>query len=443
MTATAPEPAATGRLTRVTLVGPRQRIDLVLPSEEPVGVLLPELVAMAGHRPAEDPRAYQVSLLGGQVLEPSANLRGAGVTDGTLLRLDPLTDAPPAPIVHDVSDEVADDLSQRSGRWGPGPRRWTATGTVTAAAAMAAVLACAVLPAVLLVVIGAVVLVAATVAGALGVRAIGVALVLAGAAIGLVALGFWPMGWPAHGALWTLAIALAGLALGIAADQVRAGVLAAATVLGLLGVWTAMFAFGVSVDRAAAVLAVVSVGMLGLLPRLAMMASGLTKLDDRESSDEPVARVTALSTVDTAHRGLALASVAVAVSGALAGWLLAQAGSAWTVTMACLVVVALLLRFRAFPLTAEVVSMVAAALVVAAGLIEYWVRVAPRLWWAGVACAVVIAVLGLVALGYDAPPHVRARARQVADRAEGVAVVALVPVAVGVFDVYTKLLHTF
>jgi type VII secretion integral membrane protein EccD len=443
MTAAASQPAATGRLTRVTMVGPRQRVDLVLPSEEPVGVLLPELVAMMGRSPADDPRAYQISLLGGRVLEPNANLRGAGVTDGTLLRLDPLTDAPPAPIVHDVSDEVADDLSRRRGRWGDRPRRWTATATVTAAAAMAAGLAGGVIPAVLLVVTGAVMLVAATVIGVLGARAIGVALVLAGAATDLVALGFWPMGWPAHAALWTLTIALAGLALGIAAGQLRAGVLAAGTVLGLLGLWTLLFALGLSVGRVSAVMAVVSVGMLGLLPRLAMMTSGLTRLDDRQSNDEPVPRAAAMSIVDAAHRGLALASVPVAVSGALAGWSLAQAGSAWTVAMACLVGIALLLRFRAFPLTAEVVSMVAAALVVTAGLIEYWMRAAPALWWAGVACALVVAVLGLVALGYDAPPHVRARARQIADRAEGLAVVALVPVAVGVFDVYTKLLHTF
>lgn len=443
MTAAVPPPAATGRLTRVTLAGPRHRIDLVLPSEEPVGVLLPELVAMVGYAPTGDPRAYQVSLVDGRVLEPSASLRGAGVQDGTLLRLDPLTDAPPAAIVHDVSDEVADDLSRRRGRWGAGSRRWTATAAVAGAATVAAVLAAGALRAELVVAVGAVVLVVATVAAALGARVAGVALVLAGAAIGLVGLGFWAVAWPVHAALWTLTIGVAGLSLGIATGRPRAGVLGAATLLGLLGLWALLFALGLSVGRASAVMAVVTVGLLGLLPRLAMTASGLTTLDDRRSNDESVTRVAALSTVDAAHRGLALASVAAAASGALAGWLLAQAGSVWTVTMACLVGVALLLRFRAFPLTAEVVSMVAGALVVVAGLIEYWVRVAPQLWWAGVVCALVVAAAGLVVLGYDAPPHVRARARQIADRAEGVAVVALVPVAVGVFDVYTKLLHTF
>jgi hypothetical protein len=40
-------------------------------------------------------------------------------------------------------------------------------------------------------------------------------------------------------------------------------------------------------------------------------------------------------------------------------------------------------------------------------------------------------------------PHVRARARQLADRLEGLVVVAAVPVAVGVFGVYERLLDTF
>ena len=91
--------APTGRLTRVTLVGPRRRADLVLPSDEPLGALLPEIVAMLGMGPPGQPRGYQLSMLGGRVLEPTANLRGAGVTDGALLWVDPLTEAPSAAIV--------------------------------------------------------------------------------------------------------------------------------------------------------------------------------------------------------------------------------------------------------------------------------------------------------------------------------------------------------
>jgi hypothetical protein len=50
---------ATGRLARVTLLAPRCRADLVLPAEEPVGVLLPEILTLVGLGPAGSPRGYQ------------------------------------------------------------------------------------------------------------------------------------------------------------------------------------------------------------------------------------------------------------------------------------------------------------------------------------------------------------------------------------------------
>jgi hypothetical protein len=54
-----------------------------------------------------------------------------------------------------------------------------------------------------------------------------------------------------------------------------------------------------------------------------------------------------------------------------------------------------------------------------------------------------VAAVGLVVLGYQPPPHVQARARQLADRLEGFAVVALMPVALGASGVFATLLDTF
>ena len=39
---------AAARYSRVTLVGARRRIDLVVPSTEPVGTLLPDLLRLVG-----------------------------------------------------------------------------------------------------------------------------------------------------------------------------------------------------------------------------------------------------------------------------------------------------------------------------------------------------------------------------------------------------------
>lgn len=436
-------PAATGRLTRVTLVGPHRRADLVLPSDEPVGMLLPEIVAMIGSGPAVAPRAYQLSMLDGRVLEPVATLRGAGVTDGTLIRVHPVTEAPPAPIVHDVSDEIADDLADRPGRWRGVARRWTATATVVAAAALAASLAAPHLNPVVLVSAGAVLLAAGTAVAVLGNPRPGVAVLLGGAATALVAVPWVTSDWAGRGALWALGAGFTVLATGLATGNNRAGLFGAGSVVVLLAGWIAMAVGGLPAARTAAIMAVVSVAALGLLPRLAMMASGLTRLDDRQADEEAVTRVAAESAVDAAHRGLALACIATAVSGAVAGWLLAAGGTGWTFTLACLVALALLLRLRAYPLTVEVACLVAAALVVAAGLVHRWVEAEPGLWWAGTAVAGAVAAAALVVLGYEPRPHTRARARQLADRLEGLAVVALVPVAVGVFGVYSRLLDTF
>ena len=435
--------APTGRLTRVTLVGPRRHADLVLPSDEPLGALLPEIVAMVGMGPAGQPRGYQLSMLGGRVLEPTANLRGAGVTDGAQLWVDPLTEAPPAAIVHDVSDEVSDDLGRRRGRWGDEPRRWTATATVAAAALLAALLAGPALPVVALAVAGGVLLVAGTTVAMLGTVAPGVAVLLAGATVLLTTVPAWTASGPGRAALAVLGVALTILALGLATTNRRAGLFGAGVLLVLLGAWTGFLGFGLPAERTAAVMGIVSVALLGLLPRLAMIASGLTTLDDRQTDELPVTRVAADAAVDAAHRALALACVAIALSGAVAGWLLARAGGGWGLALACLVGVALFLRLRAYPLTVEVVALVASGLAVATGLVTRWVQAEPDLWWGGAAVALAVAALGVVVLGYRPPAYTRARARQLADRLEAIAVVALVPVAVGVFDVYARLLDTF
>ncbi|MPZ64139.1 MAG: type VII secretion integral membrane protein EccD [Pseudonocardiaceae bacterium] len=436
-------PAATGRLTRVTLVGPHRRADLVLPSDEPIGMLLPEIIAMVGSGPAVAPRAYQLSMLDGRVIEPAASLRSAGVTDGTLIRVDPVTEAPPAPIVLDVSDEIADDLTARRGRWSAVARRWTATAAVAVAALLAALLATPYLDPAALIGAGAVLLAAGTAVAMLGSPQPGLAVLLGGAAMALTAVPWAISEWWGRGALWAFGAGLTMLAAGLATGNHRAGMFGAGTVLVLLVGWVALAAAGLTAARTAAIMAVVSVAALGLLPRLAMLASGLTSLEDRQADDEPVTRIAAESAVDAAHRGLALGCVAAAVSGAVAGWLLAAGGTGWTVTLACLLGLALLLRLRAYPLTIEVACLVAAALVVVAGLVYRWMQAEPDLWLGGVAVAGAVAVVGLVVLGYEPPPHTRARARQLADRLEGLAVIGLIPVAVGVFGVYSRLLDTF
>ena len=443
MTAPGPHAPRSGRLSRVTLAGTRRRLDLVLPSDEPIGVLLPEIVTMVGYPVTGDARGYQLSTVDSRVLDAATTLGAADIPDGAVLRVDPLVEAPPAAIVHDVSDEVADDLARRPGRWGPAARTWTATVVCATAAAFAAVLAVPPLTAVAVVTAGVLIAFAGLVAGLLGRTEIGVAVLLSGTAVAGSAVPEWTSLWPHRWGWWLLAAGLLLIALGSITGNRRAGVFGGTAVLLMLAGWAGPLLAGVPADRVAAVLVIVSVGGLGLLPRMAMVVSGLTRLDDLRNSDEAVRRSSVEAAVDAAHRGLVLSVLAVAVSATVAGVVLARAGTGWTSVLAALAAVALLLRTRAFPLAVEMLALIAGSLTVGAQLLLTWSWSAPGQWWQPVVVSVVVAAAGLVTLAYRPAPHVRARLRRDADRWEGLAVVALIPVAVGVFDVYPRLLDSF
>jgi hypothetical protein len=190
-------------------------------------------------------------------------------------------------------------------------------------------------------------------------------------------------------------------------------------------------------------MAVVSVVLLGLLPRFALMASGLTGLDDRRSSGVSVSRHEVANALAATHRGLVLATVVTAASAAAGGWLLTAAHepTVWTVALASLTAVVLLSRARAFPLVAEVVAAFAAAAVLVVRLAVLWLD------HAGGGGALVLlgaaALLPLLVLAIEPPEHIRVRLRRFADLIESLGVIGLFPLAVGVFGIYGQLLNKF
>ncbi|HEV3505381.1 MAG TPA: type VII secretion integral membrane protein EccD, partial [Actinomycetes bacterium] len=194
-------------------------------------------------------------------------------------------------------------------------------------------------------------------------------------------------------------------------------------------------------ERLAATMAVASIVLLGLLPRVALTASGLTALDDRRAAAGEVARQDAVAAMAAAHRSLSVATVATAASSALAGVLLAAAPSRWTVTLALALVVVLASRARVYPLVAEVAALFAAAGAVVAALLALWLDRAGAA--TPVAALLALLAAALVVLAVEFPEHVRARFRRLADRLEAVAVLAAIPLAIGVFGTYAQLLDTF
>ncbi|MBO0917498.1 type VII secretion integral membrane protein EccD [Streptomyces laculatispora] len=440
-------------MSRVTLVGERRRADIVLPSDTPVGQLLPDLLQLLDDRAASRPLTRQLLTADGSALPHDSTLASAGIGDGAVLRLVRTHAAPPAPVVHDVTDQVADNLDMQAWRWRPAARRAAAGATTVAFAVIAALLARSEFPLTALAGALAAVTVVLLVAGALvarlgrGNRGLATALLLASSVLGILTA------WTAADAYnWSGALRLAAVAgavtlslalLGFFSPLGRGGLIGAMATASLTVVWEAIAAVTSDVARLGAVMAVVSVVLLGLLPRIALMASGLTALDDRRSGGVSVSRHDVGNALAATHRGLALATLATSVSAAAAGWLLTLAGrpTVWTVLLPSLVAVVLLSRARAFPLVAEVVALFAAAAVLVVRLVMLWMDHAGGAGPIAVLCAA--ALLPLLALAVEPPEHVRVRLRRTADLVESIGVVGLFPLTVGVFGMYGQLLNKF
>ncbi|MEU7331879.1 type VII secretion integral membrane protein EccD [Streptomyces parvus] len=441
-------------LSRVTLVGERRRADIVLPSDTPIGQLLPDILQLLDDRAASRPLTRQLIASDGSALPHDSTLASAGVSDGAVLRLVRTHAAPPAPVVHDVTDQVADHLDLQAWRWRPAARRVSAGASTVAFSVIAALLARREVPlgtlAVALTVVTAVLLVGGALFARIGPGNRGPATALLFVSGGLGILTAWTAAdayaWsgPARLAAVATAVALALLLLGFFSPLGRGGLIGAGATAVVAAVWEAVAAVESDPARLGAVMAVFSVVLLGMLPRLALMASGLTALDDRRSGGVSVSRHDVADTLAATHRGLALATMVTAVSATAAGWLLTLAArpTVWTVLLPSLVAVVLLSRARAFPLVAEVVALFSAAAVLLVRLVMLWMDQASG----GTGPVVVLgvaALLPLLVLSVEPPEHVRVRLRRTADLVESIGMVGLFPLAIGVFGVYGQLLDKF
>jgi type VII secretion integral membrane protein EccD len=438
--------------SRVTLVSERRRVDTVFPSDEPIGRLMPDMLRLVGDAMEAPPRLRQLITADGDVLPSEQSLQAANVPDGAVLSLVRAEDAPPAPVVHDITEEVADDIELRGWPWGPHARRWTATAATVALMLYAGLLAVAVVePAAAVSLLAAAAVALSGIGGLLGHRGrepVGTALTLGGGALGLVAC--WVAADLYDWASWVrwigvIAVLAATVAfLGVTSSLGRGGITGGGLIFVLGLAWAAGGALGLTPPRLAAVLSVASVLCLGLLPRLALTASGLSALDDRRTTGTPVSRHDVDVALAATHRGLVIATVAAALSAGVAGWLLAQTPNRWTAPLAVLTALILASRGRMFPLVWQVAPLQAAALAALLALLGTWARTgmlgAPI---APLAVAAGMAAFPLAVLALDPPEHVRVRLRRITDRVEATAVIALIPVAIGVFGTYGRLLHVF
>ncbi|MGW0731720.1 type VII secretion integral membrane protein EccD [Streptomyces sp. NPDC002851] len=442
-------------LSRVTLVGERRRVDLVLPSDEPVGRLIPEVLRLLDDRVGERPALRHLVAADGAVLPQDGTLESAGVADGAVLRLVRAQDAPSAPVVHDVPDEVAEDLDLRTWRWRPAVRRVTAGVAVVLWGLAAGVLARGefALSSIAggLLMVAAVAALSGAVLGRMGRRGLATTLIGAGGALGV--LGAWTLA-DAHAssglgrlAMVTVPVVVSLALLGWFSPFGRGALIGSGAVVTVAACWGVIVALqdgARAADeqaRVGAVVAVVSVVALGVLPRFALMASGLSGLDDRRTGGASVTRHEVGDALTATHRGLVLATVAVTGSAAAAGVFVLREPSVWSVPLAVIVAVVLWLRARAFPLVAEVAVLLLGGGLVALALLVAWLE-RPGVVGPFAVLAMLI-VVPLVVLAVEPAEHVRVRLRRLGDVLETVGVIVLLPLMLGVFGVYGRLLDTF
>lgn len=441
--------------TRLTIVGATSRAELVVPNDETVGGLIPRLVDLLGERGGSVVRPLTLVRSTGEQLDPALTVAEQQVADGELLRLLRQDEAPPPPEVADVTDVLGDSLGERGGLWSPAARAITGSAAIGTLAF----------------VVGTALGTDETTAGTtIGIAALGLLVLIA------IVLGRAGLRWPVIAAV----AAAMGIAFPVAATLLDAAFLSegdvtatarvAAPALGLLFFWaTAALGIGVGLGskpaltggvlgavlaaipyvlvvvgmpplEAVAIAAVVATVACGLIPWYAMSVSGLTGLDDQVVEGRLRRRDSVLLTVNGAYRTLTWSTFAVAAPVGTAAAYLICSDNVWAASLGGIVLVIVALRTRAFPLAAQVIGLWGAILVgtivgvVGAPLIDGSLTL-----WILIGAALVVAV----GAGVNPAAHQRASLRRLGNTLEAFAMVALIPVVLGVFDIYSDLLGAF
>ena len=432
--------------TRLTVIGSARKADLVVPNDEAVSGLMPRLMELLEEPTSSVVRPLTLVRATGEQLDVGLTIADQQVSDGELLRLVRSDDAPPPPEVADVTDVLGESMRDRAGLWSTFARELTGAVSI-------GVLSCAAatqLPArpVAFVVAVLALSVAAAILGRAAMRWLCIA--LTAAALGVAAATVWSfsteLGLP-PGLRFAAAVsgfaALGWICLGIGHGQ---GLRSRPAWLGsLVGVPISalpliMVALGSAAEQAAAVTAAVAVVVCGVLPRLALAASGLTGLDDQVVEGHPRRRDDVSLTVNEAYRLLSWVTFAIAIPIAVTSAVLLASKDLWTVTVGLAVIIVSALRTRAFPLAVQQVALWFAVLVgLLAGVLGQSRLSEPLV------AVILIAIAVLVVIMVLARPaaHQRAFLRRVGNGFEAVVVIALIPLLLGMFGIFSDLLRAF
>lgn len=435
--------------TRVTVVAPDRRAEMVLPSDEPIGIHLPSLLHLLGTTHGTNLPALRLVRDNASILDPEQDLATQRVHDGEILRLLPDDDVPPPAEVSDVAGALTAVTDDHPWRWVP-TDRLLGTGALTLVAS--AYLGHSLLGSAAggdgraLALLGGLGLVVLAV-GAAVTRRSGLPrnddLALPGTGVLLQCLGLGLLTRPVHawyatGTHWgpsatilLVAVACAVITFGLRREGWVTGAALAVT---FTAVRLLLVDLPVSPVLTAGIIGTSALIILGIVPWAALLVSGTSHLDDEALAGRLPRRPRVDLALRRSHDAMAGAVLACAGAVAWSTWVLAQGTGLWPLLLDAVLVVGVLLRSRAFPLRLEVLALWAAVVPAFAALPDGPVRM--------------IAVAGTTVLAagtslYRPASHNRVRLRQLGNRLETLTVVATLPLLCGMQGLFTRLLTVF
>jgi type VII secretion integral membrane protein EccD len=450
-----------GDLCRVTIIAPNGRVDVALPVDVPVADLLPTLLRHAGADLADRGvvhGGWSLQRLGETPLDNGMSVTSLNIRDGELLYLRPRQAQLPEMAFDDVVDAVATASRDRSTRWQPTTtRRVSLIGAVVTLLVAALVLLGSGPPWVAPSLVAGVLTVTLVLAGAVVSRAVGDA--PGGALLGWVALPFAAIGGAAglgsdHGLTGFGAASLLGASAAVLVTALLAAFAVADRVPGLVGAAVAAFIamlaalldLGTDLTAAGVAAITVSVALAGtpLIPafafRLAELPLPVVPLtaEDLRRDTSVVQGRTVLARTLTADQyvtGLAGATAALVVGCEL---LLAPEPGGTAPWLVGVVAIAVALRARPFIGRLQRVWLLVAA---GAGALLLAVSNAARhgqvAALAAVGLPLLLAATLLLASGLRKPGHrLSPPWGRAGDLLEALAVIAIVPLALGVLGLY-------
>ena len=439
------------------MVAPRTRIDLALPSDVAVANLLPMVLTMAGESTTDGGSSHGgwcLAKLGGEAIDPDRPLSSLGVVDGDLLQLRHRSDNPPPPLFDDVVDAIAVSAPDSYRPWTESTARtlgMVAGGLALLTGAVALYLAGPGLGVAAAASGGAVVtLVAgAVIARVYGETSTGVLVAAGSLPLGFVS-GLYVVPGDVHAEnlvlACTLTLVLAAASIMMIGDGITPFVATAtAAALGAL-----VFLAASLVDRPdagiAAAAAAVALGGISALPRLTIQLSRLPMPQVPGSAqdlqqDPGFPDYTAIERrAGLAHQymtGMIIGSGAVAAIGAV----LASAGGTLGIVLAVVVAAVLLLRARSYANGSQAIALLVSGMAAVAGLLAGLMAVASQANQPGSLLAVFVGLLGLAMLALILGVVLPRRRfspvlRHSVDVSEAVLIAAVLPLALGVLDLY-------